>query len=114
LGTSRTQYFTNRSLILIASRNQEAINLKTRETKARRKAERLQAQLSQQALELVVPTKEEIKVFTPEQVIDILVESDASAEYIAKFIKSQKVTDAYAVKVLLNLLSSKVRMPTAV
>jgi hypothetical protein len=43
-----------------------------------------------------------------------LVESDASAEYIAKFIKSQKVTDAYAVKVLLNLLSSKVKMPTAV
>lgn len=114
LGTSRTQYFTNRSLILIASRNQEAINLKTRETKARRKAERLQAQLSQQELELVVPTKEEINVFTPEQVIDILVESDASTEYIAQFIKSQKVTDAYAVKILLNLLSSKVKMPTAV
>ena len=114
LGTSKTQYYKNRSMILIASRNQEAINLKTIETKARRKAERLQAQLSQQELELVVPTKEEINVFTPEQVIDILVESDASTEYIAQFIKSQKVTDAYAVKILLNLLSSKVKMPTAV
>ena len=107
LGTSRTQYYKNRSMILIASRNQEAINLKTIETKARRKAERLQAQLVQPQLELVVPTKEEIKVFTPEQVIDILVESDASAEYIAEFIKTHNVSDAYAVKVLLNLLKSK-------
>ena len=94
-------------MILIASRNQEAINLKTIETKARRKAERLQAQLVQPQLELVVPTKEEIKVFTPEQVIDILVESDASAEYIAEFIKTHNVSDAYAVRVLLNLLKSK-------
>ena len=54
-----------------------------------------------------MPTKEEIKVFTPEQVIDILVESDASAEYIAEFIKTHNVSDAYAVRVLLNLLKSK-------
>lgn len=107
LKTSRSQYYKNRSLILFASRNQEAINLKTIQTKARRKAERLQVQLVQPQLELVVPTKEEIKVFTPEQVIDILVESDASAEYIAEFIKTHNVSDAYAVKVLLNLLKSK-------
>ena len=39
LGTSRTQYYANRAQILLSKRDQEAVNRKTRETRARNKSE---------------------------------------------------------------------------
>jgi hypothetical protein len=107
LGTSRTQYYANRAEILMSKRDQEAVNRKTRETRARNKAER-EAKLEQaiSVSKLVRP----LNTFTAEDVVDILVNSDANVDYIAEFIKTHKVNDAYAVKVLVNLLKSKTQV----
>jgi hypothetical protein len=107
LGTSRTQYYANRSEILVSKRDQEAINAKCRATRARNKAER-EAKLEQavSVSNLVRP----LNTFTAEDVIDILVNSDANIDYIAEFIKTHKVNDAYAVKVLVSLLKSKTQV----
>jgi hypothetical protein len=53
-----------------------------------------------------------LKAFTPEEVVDILVKSNASSEYIADFIKTHKVNSEYAVAVLIDLL--KQSLPSAV
>jgi flagellar motility protein MotE (MotC chaperone) len=107
LGTSRTQYYANRAQILMSKRDQEAVNRKTRETRARNKAER-EAKLEQTVsiTKLIRP----INTFTVEEVIDILVKSNADTKFIAEFINTHNVNDAYAVKVLVNLLKSKTQV----
>lgn len=115
LKMSKEHYYQERSKILIAQRDPEAIRLKTLATKARRKAEREKAFKDAIAEKVTVkPLPKTGKTFSTEQVIDILVQSNASVEYIARFISTNKVNDAYAVTVLLNLLKSKAMTPTTV
>ena len=112
LKMSKEQYYQERSKILIAQRDPEAIRQKTLATKARRKAEREKAFKDAVAEKVTVkPLPKTGKTFSTEQVIDILVQSNASVEYIARFISTNKVNDAYAVTVLLNLLKSKTMTP---
>jgi hypothetical protein len=59
-----------------------------------------------------LPKPSQLKAFTPEEVVDILVKSNASSEYIADFIKTHKVNSEYAVAVLIDLL--KQSLPSAV
>jgi hypothetical protein len=107
LGTSRTQYYKNRCEIIASKRNQEEINRKRAVTLARNKAER-EAKAKLAEANIKVSTKVvHPESFTSEDVIDILIKSDANVDYIAEFIKTHNVSDAYAVKVLLNLLKSK-------
>lgn len=107
LGTSRTQYYANRAQIVASQRNQVEINRKRAMTLAKNKAERVaKAKLTEADIKintLVIRSES----FTSEDVIDILIKSDANVDFIAEFIKTHNVSDAYAVKVLLNLLKSK-------
>lgn len=110
LGTSRTQYYKNRSEILRSKRNQEEVNRKTAETRARNKAQReAKAKLAETNVK-VAPIVTRYETFSTHEVIEILVNSEANVDYIAEFINSHKVDDAYAVKVLLNLLKSKAKV----
>lgn len=107
LGTSRTQYYANRAVILASQRDQEAINAKCRATRARHKAEReAKAKLDNSPVKYS-PTVTRSQTFTTEEVINILIKSEANVDYIAEFINTNKVDNDFAVKVLLSLLKSK-------
>jgi len=107
LGTSRKQYYSNRGVIMASKRDRAEVARKTRETKARRKAER---ELAQKSLDLNANTTQQPVAFSAEQVVDILVKSDASSTYIAQFIQEHKVDSVYAVAILIDLLKSKTQV----
>jgi len=107
LGTSKTQYYSNRGAIMASKRDREEVARKTRETKARRKAER---ELARKSFDLNANTTQQPAAFSAEQVVDILVKSDASSTYIAQFIQEHKVDSVYAVAILIDLLKSKTQV----
>ena len=110
LRTSRSNYYKNRNKIVLSKRNQAEITRKRVETMKRNKAIRLaELQSAPQAVKVARPT-----TFSAEQVVDILIQSEVSIAHIAQFIDTHRVSEAYALKVLLGMLKNKVQVPATV
>ena len=109
LGYTKAEYTKLKCSVMVSNRDQSAVNAKIRATWAKN---RVSNQETTGQLSLPKPTQ--LKAFTPEEVVDILVKSNASSEYIADFIKAHKVNSEYAVAVLIDLLKQSLPSPVTV
>lgn len=109
LGYTKAEYTKLKCSVMVSNRDQSAVNAKIRATWAKN---RVSNQETTGQLSLPKPTQ--LKAFTPEEVVDILVKSSASSEYIADFIKAHKVNSEYAVAVLIDLLKQSLPSPVTV
>ena len=109
LGYTKAEYTKLKCSVMVSNRDQSAVNAKIRATWAKN---RVSNQETTGQLSLPKPTQ--LKAFTPEEVVDILVKSNASSEYIADFIKAHKVNSEYAVAVLIDLLKQSLSSPVTV
>jgi len=109
LGYTKADYTKLKCSVMVSNRDQSAVNAKIRATWAKN---RVSNQETTGQLSLPKPTQ--LKAFTPEEVVDILVKSNASSEYIADFIKAHKVNSEYAVAVLIDLLKQSLPSPVTV
>ena len=109
LGYTKAEYTKLKCSVMVSNRDQSAVNAKIRATWAKN---RVSNQETTGQLSLPKPTQ--LKAFTPEEVVDILVKSNASSEYIADFIKAHKVNSEYAVAVLIDLLKQSLPFPVTV
>ena len=109
LGYTKVEYTKLKCSVMVSNRDQSAVIAKIRATWAKN---RVSNQETTGQLSLPKPTQ--LKAFTPEEVVDILVKSNASSEYIADFIKAHKVNSEYAVAVLIDLLKQSLPSPVTV
>lgn len=109
LGYTKAEYTKLKCSVMVSNRDQSAVNAKIRATWAKN---RVSNQETTGQLSLPKPTQ--LKAFTPEEVVDILVKSNASSQYIADFIKAHKVNSEYAVAVLIDLLKQSLPSPVTV
>ena len=109
LGYTKAEYTKLKCSVMVSNRDQSAVNAKIRATWAKN---RVSNQETTGQLSLPKPTQ--LKAFTPEEVVDILVKSNASSQYIADFIKAHKVNSEYAVAVLIDLLKQSLPFPVTV
>ncbi len=107
LGLTKEEYIKGKCSVMVSNRNQSAVNAKIRATWAKNRVSRQES-----SGQLSLPKPNQLKAFTSEEVVDILVKSNASSEYIADFIKTHKVNSEYAVAVLIDLL--KQSLPSSV
>lgn len=91
---------------MIENRDQQAITAKLKETcrlKREAKASQNKSLFDENTSKSIVPEQ----IFTAEEVVHLLVSSDASLLFITEFIQSHKVNPTFAVETLCNLYKSK-------
>ena len=109
LGYTKAEYTKLKCSVMVSNRDQSAVNAKIRATWAKNRVSNHET-----TGQLSLPKPTQLKAFTPEEVVDILVKSNASSEYIADFIKAHKVNSEYAVAVLIDLLKQSLPSPVTV
>lgn len=100
LGKTLEEYRKEKFAVAVSNRDQKTINAKVRNTWAKKREAKA---LVTTTPIVATPTN----TFTPEQVVDFLIESNASTDYIAGFIETHSVEPKYAMTVLLGLLKQK-------
>jgi len=92
---------------MIENRDQQAINAKLKESwrfKREAKASKTKSLFDENTSKPNVTSEQ---TFTTEEVVNLLVSSDASLLFITEFIQSHKVNPTFAVETLCNLYKSK-------
>lgn len=105
LGKTEEEYKKGKFATAVANRDRSAVVAKIRATWAKkREAKKTPIVQHTPAPKVVESTSSN---FTAEEVIDILVSSNASRLYIAEFIEQHKVNPVFAVETLLKLYKSE-------
>jgi hypothetical protein len=105
LGKTVEEYKAGKFATAVANRDQKAMCAKIRATWAKKR----EANNTEPVQHILAPKVVESSSsnFTAEEVIDILVTSNASRLYIAEFIEQHKVNPVFAVETLLKLYKSE-------
>lgn len=106
LGKTQAEYKAGKYSNMVKNRDQKAMSARCSATWAKRREAKQALKVSQPVAtpKAVEPTSSQ---FTAEQVIDILVSSNASRLYIAEFIEQHKVNPVFAVETLIKLYKSE-------
>jgi hypothetical protein len=105
LGKTTEEYKAGKYVNAVKNRDQEAMTARMKSTWANRRE--LKKTLNSQPVAPAKTVEATSSQFTAEEVIDILVSSNASRLYIAEFIEQNKVNPVFAVETLLKLYKSE-------